>query len=50
MTDLATYLAELRRLAEGALRSETVVGKHQRAFWQGYRQALDDVEQHDRHL
>ena len=50
--DLNHYMAKLRTMAEGALRS---VERHceedpkkdhdrQRAWWQGYRQCLDDVE------
>lgn len=50
---LKEYLGKLRKMAEGALRSvdrntaEDPKGRDhekQRAWWQGYRQCLDDVE------
>jgi hypothetical protein len=46
-----TYLARLRRLAEGGLKAEQrKVGKdvdrERQRFWEGYLQALDDIEQH----
>ena len=43
------YLAKLRRLAEGGLKAEKLkrgndIDLERQRFWEGYLQALDDVE------
>jgi len=45
------YIAKLRRCASGGLRAEQRktgrdVDKERQKWWEGYLQALDDVEEH----